>query len=64
VTIKNAVFWDVTADVRSSPILVTLMMEALGSTETSVLTRVVGSMRTVGDGGRSNRMPSSVTFRP
>jgi hypothetical protein len=29
----------VTADVRSSPILVTLMMEALRSSETSVLTR-------------------------
>jgi hypothetical protein len=48
---KNAVFWDVlvflrslrrllvTANVPSSPILVTLMMEALRSSETSVLTR-------------------------
>jgi hypothetical protein len=33
---KNGVFWDV---VPSSPILVTLMKEALGSSETSVLTR-------------------------
>jgi hypothetical protein len=32
----------VTANVPSSPILVTLMMEALGSSETSVLTRVTG----------------------
>jgi hypothetical protein len=53
VTMKNAVFWDVmplyfcsvrwlivTANaVPSSPILVTLMMEALRSSETSVLTR-------------------------
>jgi hypothetical protein len=29
-------------DVPSSPILVTLMMEALGSSETSVLTRATG----------------------
>jgi hypothetical protein len=47
---KNAVFWDaflrsacrllVTANVvPSSPILVTLMMEAIRSSETSVLTR-------------------------
>jgi hypothetical protein len=40
VTMKNGVFWDVTANVvLSSPILVTLMMEALISSETSVLTR-------------------------
>jgi hypothetical protein len=51
VTMKNAVFWDVvflrsvrrllvTASVvPSSPILVTLMKEALSSSETSVLTR-------------------------
>jgi hypothetical protein len=60
VTMKNAVFWDVTPCgscvnhaflrivrlllvtanvVPSSPILVTLIMEALGSSETSVLTR-------------------------
>jgi hypothetical protein len=52
VTLKNAVFWDVTlcvlcsvhwllvtANVPSSPILVTLMMEVLRSSETSVLTR-------------------------
>jgi hypothetical protein len=47
-TLKNAVFWDVTpcvfrllvaANVPSSPILVTLMMETLRSSETSVLTR-------------------------
>jgi hypothetical protein len=49
VTMKNGVFWDVflrnvrrllvTANADpSSPILVTLMMEALSSTETSVLT--------------------------
>jgi hypothetical protein len=49
--LKNAVFWDVTpcyavrrllvtADVvHSSPIIVTLMMEALSSSETSVLAR-------------------------
>jgi hypothetical protein len=49
---KNGVFWDVTScgsccvrrllvttNVPSSPILVTLMMEALSSFETSVLTR-------------------------
>jgi hypothetical protein len=48
---KNGVFWMlrrvalvrarllVTANVPSSPILVTLIMEALGSSETSVLTR-------------------------
>jgi hypothetical protein len=48
---KNAVFWDVTPCgcvhqllvianvVRSSPIVFTLMMEALSSSETSVLTR-------------------------
>jgi phospholipid N-methyltransferase len=47
---KNGVFWDVTpcgscknrrfgGVVPSSPILVTLMMEALSSSETSVLTR-------------------------
>jgi hypothetical protein len=44
---KNGVFWDVTqcasvataSVVPSSPILVTLMMEALSSSETSVLTR-------------------------
>jgi hypothetical protein len=45
VTMKNAIFWDVrrllvTANVvPSSPILVTLMMEAILSSETSVLTR-------------------------
>jgi hypothetical protein len=46
VTTKNGVFWDVMACgsvtanvVPSSPILVTLMKEALGSSETSVLTR-------------------------
>jgi hypothetical protein len=52
VTLKNAVFWDVTpcgscknqllvtANIfPSSPILVTLMMEVLRSSETSVLTR-------------------------
>jgi hypothetical protein len=49
-TMKNGVFWDfvflrsvcrllVAANVPSSPILVTLMMEALSSSETSVLTR-------------------------
>jgi hypothetical protein len=32
----------VTANVPSSPILVTLMMEALGSSETLVLTRAIG----------------------
>jgi hypothetical protein len=46
---KNGVFWDVTpcgsckyrrfSVVRSSPILVTLMKEALNSSETSFLTR-------------------------
>jgi hypothetical protein len=43
---KNSVFWDVMACgvltanvVPSSPILVTLMMEALGFSEMSVLTR-------------------------
>jgi hypothetical protein len=49
---KNGVFWDVTLQlatdarlpvaacvVPSSPIFVTLMKEALGSSETSVLTR-------------------------
>jgi hypothetical protein len=38
---KNGVFWDVTLRanfVPSSPILVTLMKEALSSSETSVLT--------------------------
>jgi hypothetical protein len=48
VTMRNGAFWDaacvgllVTANVvPSSPILVTLMMEALSSSETSVLTRV------------------------
>jgi hypothetical protein len=40
VTVKNGVFWDVTASVvPSSLILVTLMKEALSSSETSVLTR-------------------------
>jgi hypothetical protein len=43
VTMKNGAFWDVTlvtaSVVPSSPILVTLMKEALSSTETSVLTR-------------------------
>jgi hypothetical protein len=53
VTMKNGVFWDVTpvalvrtdileelsASFVSSPILVTLMKEALSSSETSVLTR-------------------------
>jgi hypothetical protein len=49
VTMKNAVFWDVTPGVRrllvtaslvpSSQILVGLMKEALSSSETSVLTR-------------------------
>jgi hypothetical protein len=51
VTMKNGVFWDVTpcgsmgrllvaaSVVPSSPILVTLMEEALGSSKTSVLTR-------------------------
>jgi hypothetical protein len=52
VTMKNGFFWDVTPCVRSvhrllvtasvvprSPILLTLMKEALGSSETSVLTR-------------------------
>jgi hypothetical protein len=48
-TMKNVVYWDVmprsvrrllvTANVPSSPVLVTLMMGALGSSETSVLTR-------------------------
>jgi hypothetical protein len=39
-TKKNCVFWDVTASVvPSSPILVTLMKEALSSSDTSVLTR-------------------------
>jgi hypothetical protein len=45
-TEKNGVFWDVTpcgsvvtANVPSSQILVTLMMEAQRSSETSVLTR-------------------------
>jgi hypothetical protein len=45
---KNAVFWDffrsvrrlvVTANVPTSPILVTLMMEVLNFSETSVLIR-------------------------
>jgi hypothetical protein len=37
---KNAVFWYVIANVvPSSPILVTLMMEAMRSSKTSVLTR-------------------------
>jgi hypothetical protein len=49
VTTKNAVFWDVTpcgvlrllvtANVSLSPILVSLMIEALSSSETSVLIR-------------------------
>jgi hypothetical protein len=55
VTMKNGIFWDVTpcgscknrsvcrllvtASVPISPILVTLMKEALSSSETSVLTR-------------------------
>jgi hypothetical protein len=50
VTMKNDVFWDVTlcgerrllvtaSVVPSSPILLTLMKEALSSSETSVLTR-------------------------
>jgi hypothetical protein len=44
VTMKNVVFWDVTPCgtaniVPSSPILVTLMLEVLSSSETSVLTR-------------------------
>jgi hypothetical protein len=39
VTMKNAVFWDVTANVHSLLILVTLMMDALSSSEMSVLTR-------------------------
>jgi hypothetical protein len=52
VTMKNCVFWDVTlcissqrasvvscGYVPSSPILVTLMMEALSSSETSIVTR-------------------------
>jgi hypothetical protein len=48
-TMKNGVFWDVTscgvrrllvtANVPSSPILVTVMMEAQSSSETSTLTR-------------------------
>jgi hypothetical protein len=55
VTVKNGIFWDVTpcgscknrrfggtyGYVPSSPILVTLMMEALSSSETSVLTRAM-----------------------
>jgi hypothetical protein len=36
---KIGVFWDVTANVPSSPILDTLMMDGLSSSETSVLTR-------------------------
>jgi hypothetical protein len=37
---KNGVLWDVAANVvPSSTILVTLMMEALSSSETSVLTK-------------------------
>jgi hypothetical protein len=43
---KNGVFWDVTrrllvaaSVVASSPIIITLMKQALGSSETSVLTR-------------------------
>jgi hypothetical protein len=53
VTMKNGVFWDVTpcgscknrrlliiaSVVPSSPILVTLMKEALSSSETSIITR-------------------------
>jgi hypothetical protein len=44
VTMKNVVFWDVTPCYRrivvpSSPILITLMKEALSSSKTSVLTR-------------------------
>jgi hypothetical protein len=47
-TMKNAVFWDITLRARllltanvvpSSPIFVTLMMVALRSSETAVLTR-------------------------
>jgi hypothetical protein len=56
-TIRNVIFWDVTprgslflcsvlrflvtANVPSSPILVTLIMEAIRSSETSVLTRAI-----------------------
>jgi hypothetical protein len=46
-TITNAVFWDATGllvttnVVHSSPILVTLMMEALDSSEASVLKRAI-----------------------
>jgi hypothetical protein len=51
ITMKNAVFWDVTpcgscepafqkiVTLPSSPVLVTLIMEALLSSETSLLTR-------------------------
>jgi hypothetical protein len=55
VTVKNAVFWDVTLcgscnnrrfggtdNLHISPIPVALMMEALNSSETSVLTRATG----------------------
>jgi hypothetical protein len=57
VTMKNGVFWDVTpcgsckmrrllvtAIVPSSPVLVTLMKEALSSSETSVLTRATDTI--------------------
>jgi hypothetical protein len=60
---KNVVFWDVTpcvflrnvrrllvtANVPSSPILATLIMDALGSSEMSVLTRVTS--RNIPEGG-------------
>jgi hypothetical protein len=71
VTMKNGVFWDVmhmrrllvmANVVPSSPILVTLMMEALSSSETSVLTRA--TRRNIPEDGILHAMKSQQFILP